>query len=65
MHDVNGNEYWWSEQTGSVWTGPEWTDRWDESHQAVYYESRLDGRTTWRRPEGFVPILPSAGDSSN
>ena len=58
MHDINGHEYWWSEATGSVWDGPKWIDRWDESHQAHYYEDKDTGHATWRKPADFVPIIP-------
>lgn len=60
MHDINGNEYWWSEITGSVWDGPTWIDRWDESHQAHYYENRETGHATWRKPASFIPIIPGS-----
>ena len=57
MYDAHGQEYWWSEETGSVWDGPEWVDRWDDTHQSYYYENLFSGHTTWIRPDNFVPIV--------
>jgi hypothetical protein len=60
MVDDIGSEYWWSESSGSVWDGPTWIDRWDENHNAHYYEHRTNGHTTWRKPNDFVPIVPGS-----
>jgi|TARA_B110000208_G_scaffold188820_1_gene249199 curved DNA-binding protein CbpA len=60
MTDAAGHEYWWSEASGSVWDGPTWVDRWDDSHNSHYYENRASGHTTWRRPSEFVPIVPGS-----
>ena len=52
-----GQSYWWSENTGSVWSGPTWVDHWDAAHQSVYYENTFDGSVTWTRPQDWVPIM--------
>ena len=60
MVDDTGHEYWWSDASGSVWDGPTWVDRWDDSHNAHYYEHRVNGHATWSKPTDFVPIIPGS-----
>jgi hypothetical protein len=60
MKDDLGHDYWWSESTGSVWDGPSWIDHFDSNHNSYYYEHRVTGHTTWKKPDDFVPIIPGS-----